>query len=328
MDRAVLMACVPWLALLAVSLLVLYVLIRASRAKVDLRRLPRLHGDQLGSAQTLSFVLTLPLFVMVILFIVQVSQLMIATIVVHYAAVATARAATVWIPAGLPAPEGPNCISMYYPDPEADPADQSPPILDPDSAGYGPSAGGMTFVVEPGSAKYDKIASAAVMACMPISPSRDVGAKLSGQGSMAADIIKAAYSALAPGSQANAATAKRIEHKLAYAMANTAVEIRFRHKNSEPPLGTYFIGDDIGEFRYNEIGWQDQITVTVKHNLALLPGPGRLLARHVAGPPGASDNVSGNGTNQDRVYTFPLSASAVIGNEGEKPVIPYGYQIY
>ena len=326
MGRAVLMACVPWLALLAVSLLVLYVLIRASRAKVDLRRLPRLHGDQLGSAQTLSFVLTLPLFVMVILFIVQVSQLMIATIVVHYAAVATARAATVWIPAGLPAPEGPNCISMYYPDPEG--TDQSPPVLDPESAGYGPSAGGMTFVVEPGSAKYDKIASAAVMACMPISPSRDVGAKLSGQGSMAADIIKAAYSALAPASQTNAATAKRIENKLAYAMANTAVEIRFRHKNSEPPLGTYFIGDDIGEFRYNEIGWQDQITVTVKHNLALLPGPGRLLARHVAGPPGASDNVSGNVTNQDRVYTVPLSASAVIGNEGEKPVIPYVYQIY
>jgi len=326
MGRAVVMACVPWLPWLAVSLLVLCVLIRASRAKVDLRRLGRLHSDQVGSAQTLSFVLTLPLFVMVMLFIVQVSQLMIAQIVVEYAAVATARAATVWIPAGLPAPEGPNCISMYYPDPDA--ADQSPPILDPDSAGYGPSAGGMTFVVEPGSVKYDKIASAAVMACMPISPSRDVGAKLSGQGSMAADIIKTAYSALAPASQVNAATAKRIENKLAYAMANTAVEIRFRHKNSEPPLAIYFIGDDIGEFRYNELGWQDQITVTVRHNLALLPGPGRLLARHVVGPSGASDNVSGNVTNQGRVYTYPLSASAVIGNEGEKPVIPYGYQIY
>ena len=326
MGRAVLLSCVPWLAWLAVSFLVLYVLLRASRARLDMQRIFQIHADQVGSAQTLSFVLTLPLFIMVMLFIVQVSQLMIGTIVVHYAAVATARAATVWIPAGLPAPEGPNCISLYYPDPDA--KDQLMPILDPDSAGYGPTEGGMTFVVEPGSAKYDKIASAAAMACMPISPSRNVGAQLTGQGSMAADIITTAYSALAPASQANTATSKRIANKLAYAMANTKVEIRFRHKNSEPPLATYFIDDDIGEFRYNEIGWQDQITVTVKHNLALLPGPGRLLARHVVGPPGTSDDVSGKITNQGGVYTYPLSASAVIGNEGEKPVIPYVYQIY
>ena len=42
----------------------------------------------------------------------------------------------------------------------------------------------------------------------------------------------------------------------------------------------------INEFHSNELGWQDQVTVTVKYELALLPGPGRLLARYVVGPGG------------------------------------------
>ena len=90
---------------------------------------------------------------------------------------------------------------------------------------------------QPGSPKYDKIASAAVMACMPISPSRDVGARLSGQGATAADILKAAYAALAPGSSANPAIPRRIENKLAYAMANTTVEMRFYHKQQRAAAG-------------------------------------------------------------------------------------------
>lgn len=51
MGRAVLLACVPWLALLAVSFLVVFLLIRASRARIDLRRLVRLHGDEVGSTR-------------------------------------------------------------------------------------------------------------------------------------------------------------------------------------------------------------------------------------------------------------------------------------
>ena len=47
--------------------------------------------------------------------------------------------------------------------------------------------------------------------------------------------------------------------------------------------GPYNIAPYPDEFQFNEIGWQDQITVTVKYNLALLPGPGRLLARYIAG---------------------------------------------
>ena len=95
MSRAVLMGCLPWLGLLLASCAVLWLLARGSTARFDWARLRRLHADQVGSAQTLSFVLTLPFFVCVMLFIVQVSQLMIASVVVHYAAFATARSAIV-----------------------------------------------------------------------------------------------------------------------------------------------------------------------------------------------------------------------------------------
>ena len=332
MTRAILIACAPWLGWLAVSFCVLLLLMRMSRARLELRRLLRLHADQQGSAQTLSFVLTLPIFIMVLMFIVQVSQLMIGQVVVEYAAFAAARAAAVWIPAGLPFPEGPNCISTYMPDPEAQ--NQVSPSL------AGPTEGGMTYLIAPGSPKYDKIASAAVMACMPISPSRDLGLSLAGQGPAAADIVKALYAAMAPGSAANAAISRRIENKLAYAMANTTLELRFYHANNsgDAPLVSYPLFDQYGpdvldptkwEFQPNELGWQDQITVTVRHNLALLPGPGRLLARRdsaaATGGVGGSQGSSGNVYTD--TYTYPLSASATIGNEGEKPVIPYVYQI-
>jgi hypothetical protein len=320
MGRAVVEACLPWLGLLAVALLAAYALVRLSRAKVRWDRLRELHRDQAGGVQSLSFVLTLPFFVMILLFIVQVSQLMIGTIVVHYAAFASARSAVVWIPADVQGMELANCISSCQRDPTA--PDQSPPILDPLDPHYGPAAGGMTYVIEPGSPKYDKIAAAAVLACMPISPSRDLGLDLPGNTAATAGLLKAAYAATSPGSAANARVPKRLENKLAYALANTQVEVRFFHKNSEPPLVTYYLADDITEFRFNELGWQDQITVTVRHDLALLPGPGRLLARYVPGASGV-DQVSQRIHRNGSVYTYPLTASATLGNEGEKSLVPY-----
>jgi hypothetical protein len=326
MGRMILQACLPWLAWLAAAFLAGYLLVRLNRSRVELRRLRRLHGDQDGTAQSLSFVLTLPFFVMIMLFIVQVSQLMIGTIVVHYAAFAAARSAVVWIPARLAPPEQENCISAHFEDPEAE--EQVRPILDPLDPDYGPAAGGVTYVVAPGSPKYEKIASAAVLGCMPISPSRDLGLSAPRSGSLAAEIIKGAYGSMAPGSAANAMIPARLENKLAYAMQNTTVEIRFYHKNSEPPLVQYFLPDDHGEFYFNQLGWQDPITVTVRYNLALLPGPGRLLARNVPGPGGAPDEVSGTIRRVGDVYVYPLEASATLGNEGEQSVIPYEYQAY
>ena len=112
--------CIPWLALLAGAFALVALLLRINGSRIRLRRLWSLHRDESGSAQSLSFVLTLPLFVMVMLFIVQVSQLMIGTIVVHYAAFATARSAIVWIPAEMEPPEWRNCISFYRLDPDAE----------------------------------------------------------------------------------------------------------------------------------------------------------------------------------------------------------------
>ena len=125
-----------------------------------------------------------------------------------------------------------------------------------------------------------------------------------------------------------------MENKLAYAAENTRVEVRFYHKNSEPPLQVYYPLSEPGEFyvhpefEFNELGWQDQITVTVKHNLALLPGPGRMLARVVVGPDGSPDNVSQAIGHNGRVYVYTLEASATLGNEGQKPVIPYVHHMY
>ena len=124
---------------------------------------------------------------------------------------------------------------------------------------------------------------------MPVSPSRNLGPACRAKTPTTAEIIKAAYAALAPSSTANAAIPTRIENKLAYAAANTAVEIRFYHSNREPPLnqqwgGPYDIAPYPDEFQFNEIGWQDQITVTVKlqSRLAARSGPaaGPVRRRH------------------------------------------------
>jgi hypothetical protein len=321
MGRAVLLACLPWFALLLASAASGYLLVRWNRSRLCLRRALDLHRDQFGGVQSLSFVLTLPLFIMILLLIVQVSQLMVAIVMVHYAAYSAARTAIVWIPAQMMAPEGPNCVSYCYLDPEA--PNQVMPILDPDDPAYGPAEGGLTFLIEPGSEKYGKITTAAGMALLPICPSRDVGLSLPAGASYPMSVIESAYEGIAPSSTANAKIPVRLRNKLAYAMAHTSLQVRFYHKNTEPPLMTYLKPYDIGQFYANELGWQDTVTVTVYHDLALLPGPGRLLAKPTRRPDGSIDEVSQHIQQSGNVYTYPLKASATMGNEGEIPVIPY-----
>lgn len=325
LGRAVVEACLPWAALLVVLAVAARALVRLEQGRFNWRRLRELHADEGGSAQSLSFVLTLPVFIMVILLIVQVSQIMIGTVVVHYSAFAAARSAVVWIPAGLSDAEPENCISAYYLDPEA--SDQRFPMLNPDAADYGPAEGGVTLVVVPGSPKFEKIRSAAVVACMPISPSRSLGRALPGSAATGADILQRLYAAMVPASTTNSRVPARIENKLAYALANTEMELRFFHKNSEPPLVPYYIGPDTAQFRGNELGFQDQLTVTVFHDMALLPGPGRLLARSQP-KPGQADEVAAGIQREDGVYKWRLTASATMSLEGEKSVLPYSYYAY
>ena len=205
------------------SLGVLYVLARLSGARIELGRLRRLHADQQGSVQSLSFVLTLPLFIMVLLFIVQVSQLMIGQIVVEYAAFAAARAAAVWIPAGLAGGEDSNCISSFSPDPAA--PDQVPP------SPAGPSDGGETFLVAPGQpeVQQDRLGGRAGLYAdlalaepgrRPVGPGRGDG------GGHQGGLCRAG-----PELHRQPLDPARLENKLAYAAANTAVEIRFYHSN-------------------------------------------------------------------------------------------------
>jgi len=329
MGRAVLKACLPWLALLLVAFAAAYFLVRLNQSRLRLRRLRRLHSDQRGGVQSLSFVLSVPFFVMILCFIIQVSQLMIGTIVVHYAALAAARSAIVWIPAALPWPEGANCIARYELDPDA--PDQHLPVLDPESPEFGPSDGGVTYIVRnvDGSLKYGQVTAAAALACMPISPSRDLGIALPGRASLSAEVLKTAYAAMVSKSGQNKRIPQRLDNKLAYALRYTRVEIRVYHKNSEPPLerppSPYGLPPDPEEFRPNEIGWQDPVTVTVYHELALLPGPFAFLSRVVPGPSGVdrvAQRIHPNGT----VYACTLSATMTLGNEGEKSVVPYEYQ--
>jgi hypothetical protein len=321
MHRALLHAWSPWLVALVALVVVAYLLVRINRARPDWRRLAALHREETGGVQSLAFVLTLPLFMMVMLFIVQVSQLMIAIGVVHYAAYAAARAATVWTPAAVAPFEPENCLSSYVVDTQAN---NQFPVLDPNDPNYGPSEGGVTYFVAPGSPKYNKILAAAVMACMPISPSRDLPAATTAdsQGTtLSPAIIKAVYASMATSSQSNSRVPARLDNKLAYAAANTALEVRFYHSNQEPPLVTYLLPDDPAQFRAHEMGWQDQITVKVHYNLALLPGVGRVLAGHVFGRQDGIEGTPGPGG----VYQYPLEAAISMGNEGERSVVRYGY---
>ena len=104
--------CWPELVGILLTLIVMRALIGVSGARLRWRVLGNLARDEVGGVQTLSFVLTVPLFLFLMMFIVQLSQLTIAKVVVEYAAFAAARAAVVWIPATTGDPrEGPNRIS-------------------------------------------------------------------------------------------------------------------------------------------------------------------------------------------------------------------------
>ena len=84
-----------------------------------------------------------------------------------------------------------------------------------------------------------------------------------------------------------------------------------------PPKAGFAMGN-----RY-EIGYRDQIRVTVYHQFALLPGPGRLLARRAnesVGPDTVSPRIQPRASN---LYTIQLSATATMVGEGEKSARPY-----
>ncbi len=322
MFRQVVLSSWPFFVAILAGIVLLRLLVGWSGARFRLANLFRLHRDEVGGVQSLSFVITLPLFIIVMMFVVQLAQIMIAKVVVEYAAFAAARSAMVWIPANLgTGQETENEIfNLQY----------NGEMVAENGRTYS------VYAVQPEGAKFNKIHLAAATACMPLCPSRNVGVARTHPGNAAAMSLQKAYVAMAPSSAANTRVPARLENKLAYALENTDVRVEIRHKGEEPALQVrHDRGPYHDEYLPNEVGWQDQLVVSVTHHFALLPGPGRLLARRADAPPGSSpeasygggrsaqDRVSQDITRRGGVYVYSLSATARLGNEGQKPLLPF-----
>lgn len=300
MSRALLIDLLPWVGTLAVSGVLLALLLRHYDARFDWRRLARLHQDETGAVQSLSFVLTLPMFLMLVMFIVQVALLMIGTMMVHYAAYATGRAALVWIPAET-ATEPANRIS-------------SRTVIDGQENSYAP----VTYEIAANGPKYEKIRSAAVLTLLPVSPSRAVPSA-SGDTSAFAS-LRAAYEAVTPDRRHHGNLDTRLQNKLSYADTYTNVRLTFVHDESypggDPPLIPHGLPEDYSDHYPDEVGWRDPITAEVEHAYALLPGAGALLASI----PG---RTSANTRQVDDFYQYRITATATFGNEGYESVYNY-----
>jgi hypothetical protein len=258
------------------------------------RRLANLHGDQHGAVQSLSFVLTVPVFILFMLLIVQLSQVMIAQMTVHYAAFAAARAAIVWIDADIRAGGPPNHVQFIKPE-----------------------WIGAEYRVLPGTALHAKIRHAAVVACAPIAPSRNLaGIAAAGAQDEIADAFYAYGVAIAPQLAENTRVRPRLQNKLRYSAAATDLDLTF--------VSPYW--DRIPPFDYPWVGWQDQVRATVTHDFALLPGPARVLSRRVGSTSATTfDGLSQVLQRRAVVYTIPLTATCTLGNEGEHSARHYVY---
>jgi hypothetical protein len=197
--------------------------------------------------------------------------------------------------------------------------------------------------------KYRKIFEAAALACAPISPSRDVGFALDDLSGGSAIVTKELYESLSPESMQNTRIPGRIEHKLAYSFRNTAVRVEFLDKNTlrgptynprvpvrDPETGDIVrdpAGQVVRSWDPHEVGWEDPVEILVTHEFALLPGPGRVLAKYLVRNSDQPDQVaerieSRTTATRERLYTTSIIASAMLTNEGFKSVIPYEQESY
>jgi hypothetical protein len=343
MHRAILEACFPYFLWLLAGFGGLWLLGRVSGARLALARLRALHRSQEGSVQTLSFVLTLPVFMMIVLFIVQVSQLMIGITIVHYAAFAAARAASVWLPAEMPG-EPANTLDPVSIDPKRTtyPYWHTQPIL------FNQLPRGVAW-------KYHKVHTAAAMACFPISPSKQYLTDEATQqfNEPIAPAVIQLYQTLVPRTVVGKPTAsdpvipKRIRNKAYFAFEQTWVHISgvdFGYNPGSPGMGNSMTGPTYNPLSHptvpwnqEEIGWQDPITVQVWFRFPLLTGPGRFLSpghflsARLNPPDGTPDKVSSrikvwrkndNPRYKEDFYWVELTATATITNEGIKSGIP------
>jgi len=340
LNRAILEALIPALIALVASFVLLRLVIRLSGAKLNLKRLKTVHSCEHGGVQSLSFVLTLPLFIMIILFIVQVSQLMLGLMTIHYAAYAAARSAIVWTPAhtaqnGRYQEEFENVLLP--------PLRENTPITMSYDGDFtvSPSAG----LAYPSSCKLNRIFAAAVLGMAPVCPSRDAVESVNfDQATDLEEGVQRIYGQLDPESYAsNPRIAARLHHKLAYAWWNTRLTLSFADKDTyngptynprviriiDGTLVTNEAGEWVRDWNASEIGWQDPLTLTVTHDFALLPGPGRFLARYIVRSDDSADRTAARidvRTGSPFLtpgYTVRMSASATMTSEGFKSLLTY-----
>lgn len=340
MHRAVLQACLPWFAWLCLASVVAILMVQYCGGRIDWRRLRQLRRCEEGAVHSLSLVLTLPVFLMLILFIVQISQIMVGLMMVHYAAFAGARAASVWIPSEVVP------IATFTDDP-ARVYRQVPEGLEPANVVAGNInsavllAGGFASLTNQngaGSVKYQKVVQAAVIPLLTISPSRRTGNGQLPTGFQATyDALVKIYGEIDPKSRTNGLMPQRLKNKLSYAAQFTTVELGWQ--NVRRPWPDVMGGPTYNPFMHpvpwiprwnpNEIGFRDPITVEVRHQFALLPGIGRILATRNK-TPGVTDPVAGRIGQQksggEDLYWVELKASATFVNEGYKSVLRYAVQ--
>lgn len=315
MHRAVVEQCLPGLLALLVLSGLLWGLARCCGARLRWQRLREVHRCQAGGVQSLAFVITLPLFLMILLFIVQVSLLMHGLMTVNYAAFAAARSAAVWIPAQVGDPS----------DPTAEHQNQLPPGIVPNQP-YLVDVG-----MAQGSPKFAKIFDAATLACVPMAPSRNLGSTDLGLlgATQTDDAAFSMFSTLSPAAAGNPRLRPRLDHKIAYCRQNTVLSISFIDKNSGVTPGSTdgptYNPPDMNTHRHidSEVGWQDPVTIEVQHRFALLPGPGRFLASLVVRPDGRADSIAPLIQYDNGVHKVLLRASATLTVEGIKSARPY-----
>lgn len=326
MNRAILEACLPALIALAVAFVALAACVRFSGARFRWRRVKRLHRCQDGGVQSLAFVITLPIFVTIVLFILQVSQLMVGMMVVNYAAFAAARAAIVWLPAQiegelLTEADNQNRLRILSHYEENDSI-----LVEPD----------------PNSGKYQRIRTAAVLACAPVAPSRDLGigvGAISQSAQLSAAAAKNVYASMSPESLSNPRISQRLDNKIAYSDLNTDVLLEWRDARNGNGRNTFVSptynprehANTAIVWRPYEVGWQDAVTVYVVHRYALFPGPGQWLAQRLVWTDSFPARIRARiqldqpnqGLDEQEISTVLIPASATITNEGFKSIGPF-----
>lgn len=299
----------PFVALVVCGL-ALAAILRASHLKPDWSRLSQVAQDEQGGVQSLAFVLTFPVFLLLFLFIVQLSQLLIAVGVVQYASFAAARAASVWIPADID-------DAYRSSGGDFDSQNELPPLIAPGQ----PWVLDRSVIESLSSRKCREIWTAAVLGCTSICPSSGKGASGAPSalaGSLSGSLLLVVQ-ALDPTSRANARMPARIASKVLYGVDNTSVELKFQDRTNQGANGeiaTYNpLSHPTAPYLASEVGWQDAVAVTVRHKFALMPGPGRWLAAAIA-------NGDGRILREGGVYKTTLVGTTTMSIEGLQSLRP------